>query len=88
LPLQNKDGSINVTITDGSTKVPKQAPDGSLYVSLADGETVGVNGKDGSMRVTIVGNPAIVTDEMEVTIGDTTYTFTVTDGEITNIETA
>lgn len=86
MAIQSKDGSLNVTITDGTTQVPKQAPDGSLYVSISDGTTVGVNGKDGSTRVTVTGGAAVVTDGLELEVGGSTYTFTVVDGEITVID--
>jgi hypothetical protein len=70
------------------------AKDGSVRVTLvSDGQPVSTEGgyglyaKDGSWRVSVVGGAGVViTDGAEVTVGGNTYTFTVVDGEITDIQ--
>lgn len=46
------DGSINVTVVDGTSRVPRLAADGSINVVLAD-STVGSNHPSGAMIVTV-----------------------------------
>ena len=79
--LYAPDGSYRVTVTDG---------DGTMPVAVNDSR-VGLYARDGSYRVTVVsadGLSVLVTNGDSVTIGGTTYTFTVSDGAITAIATA
>lgn len=82
---QAANGSILISLEDDSMGV--QAKDGSLRVTVTDGETAGgAYAPDGSMRVSLAeDSAAIVPDGFELEIGGTTYTFTVTNGVITNL---
>jgi hypothetical protein len=54
MSLKAADGSINVTVTDGSTWTGRYAANGSMYVVQANGSAyTGVNHKSGGVNVFI-----------------------------------
>lgn len=78
-----RDGSIRVTsVEDGLPITVLPHPD--------EAGRIGQYARDGSIRVTVVGyqdptEVASIRDQESIVIGSDTYTFTVVNGEITNI---
>lgn len=49
------DGSINVTVVDGTANVGTTAPDGSINIIVSDGSNIGSHHTCGAFRVTVDG---------------------------------
>lgn len=58
--IYNTDGTIKVTITDGSTRTGLQAADGSYYAVLNDGsELTGIQHASGGLNAVLLSSPSL-----------------------------
>lgn len=52
MALYAADGSLNISVADGTTYTGRYAPDGSMYVVVTDGNTyTGMNHRSGALYV-------------------------------------
>lgn len=58
MSIYSPDGSLQVTVMNGSTYTGLYAPDGSMNVVAGDTEHLGIMHPSGAMRVTVVGGSA------------------------------
>lgn len=67
--LYNPDGSLIITVVDGTQIVGRQAPDGSINAVVDDINGYGVNHKSGALRVTL--GQRFVRPHTEITVSHT-----------------
>jgi hypothetical protein len=59
MPAHAADGSINVTVVNGSTYVGRYAPNGSMnVVSRTEGTYTGIHHPSGAMNVVLSNSPS------------------------------
>lgn len=73
------DGSLRVTVVDGSSSVPLRNADGSLNVILSDGTRGGVYHTCGALRVTVYssGVPSYYASDGSMYVKDSPYTIDI-----------